>query len=307
MNASNSSQGTSYMLMGGLLLGTLGVFLEEAGQHSLTAVFFRCLFGAAALWVYALLTKRSVELMPSRKALKIACLTGLLMVAMWASFFAAIGWTSIAVATVVFHIQPVWLIVAAICWYQEPASSRKIIAVASAMLGLVLATGLLDDEVGAWNVQFVWGLLLAIFGSVCYAAVSMIAKQQRALSSLGLTFWQCITGCVLLSWWPVTHGLDSQWLAWAWSTWLWLVGLGVIHTGLAYVLMYAGMQRLEASRIAVLQFAYPISAIALDALIYGRALGVVQWVGVVIMAAALWLISQPAKGQHSTSATRAGV
>ena len=32
------------------------------------------------------------------------------------------------------------------------------------------------------------------------------------------------------------------------------MGLGVLHTGLAYVLMYAGMARLPTARIAVLQF-----------------------------------------------------
>lgn len=35
------------MVGGGLLLGTLGVFLEEAGQSPLTAVWFRC---ASVAW-----------------------------------------------------------------------------------------------------------------------------------------------------------------------------------------------------------------------------------------------------------------
>jgi drug/metabolite transporter (DMT)-like permease len=66
------------------------------------------------------------------------------------------------------------------------------------------------------------------------------------------------------------------------------VGLGVLHTGLAYALIYAGMQRLEVGRIALLQFVYPIAAIALDVAIYGRALDGMQWAGVLLMGAALW-------------------
>ena len=38
---------------GGLVLGTIGIFLQQAGQHPLTAVFFRCVFGALALLAFA--------------------------------------------------------------------------------------------------------------------------------------------------------------------------------------------------------------------------------------------------------------
>ena len=81
--------------------------------------------------------------------------------------------------------------------------------------------------------------------------------------------------------------------------WAWLAGLGVFHTGLAYALMYAGMQRLEAGRIAVLQFVYPISAIVLDWAVYGRSLNATQWAGVGLMGAALWFASSaPLKRGH---------
>ena len=43
------ASGVLMMVAGGVLLGTLGVFLHEADVHPLTAVLFRCVFGAAAL------------------------------------------------------------------------------------------------------------------------------------------------------------------------------------------------------------------------------------------------------------------
>jgi drug/metabolite transporter (DMT)-like permease len=300
MSTPHPSTGTVYMVTGGLLLGTLGLFLEEAGQHPLTAVFFRCVFGASALLVYAALSGRLAELRPTRHGLSVAAGTGLLMTLMWGTFFAAIQWTSIAVATVTFHLQPIWLLLAGVVLLGERLNLVRAAAVGVAVLGLVLATGLwpgaslqlsrglLPDPLPPSRPLFMWGLVLALFGSVCYAVVSLVARQQRALSSLGLTFWQCVAGLVLLAWWPWAHGLPSQWASWPGATWAWLAGLGVVHTGLAYALMYAGMQRLEAGRIAVLQFVYPIAAIVLDAAVYSRALSLPQWVGVVLMGAALW-------------------
>ena len=286
-------RGAWLVAAGGLVLGTLGIFLHEAGQHPLTAVFFRCVFGALALLVFAAAFGRMAELRLSRRALGVAALTGLLMTCMWGAFFAAIQWTSIALATVVFHLQPIWVLLAGVYLLGERLSLARGLAVVLALLGLALATGLAQlgaAKTGAvlGNEHFGLGVALAALGSVCYAAVSLLAKQQRVLSSLGLTFWQCVVGSLLLAWWPWFHDLPAQALQWNGAVWGWLIGLGVFHTGLAYALMYAGMQRLDAGRIAVLQFVYPISAIVLDGVVFGRRLDTVQWGGVVLMGTALW-------------------
>ena len=288
MTDTQRSSGAGLVVAGGLLMGTLGLFLEQAGQHPLTAVFFRCLFGGAALLAFALATGRLNELRPTRHGMAVAMLTGSLMVVMWASFFAAIQWTSIALATVTFHLQPLWLLLAGTWLFGERLGLARALGVFVAFTGLTMATGLLHSGLPAGQQLFAWGLALAVMGSVCYAAVSLLAQRQRALSSLGLTFWQCATGTLLLAWWPAWHGLPAQWGGWPAATWGWLMGLGVLHTGLAYALIYAGMQRLEVGRIALLQFVYPIAAIALDVAIYGRALDGTQWAGVLLMGAALW-------------------
>ena len=74
------------------------------------------------------------------------------------------------------------------------------------------------------------------------------------------------------------------------APWAWLAGLGILHTGLAYVLLYAGMARLGTGRIAVLQFVYPATAVLVDWLVYGRALSPLQMTGVGLIGAALWTL-----------------
>lgn len=82
----------------------------------------------------------------------------------------------------------------------------------------------------------------------------MVAKRLGALPVGALAWWQCALGAAVLWVAPVRQG----WPAWG-ASWAWLAGLGLIHTGLAYTLMYAGMARLATARVAVLQFAYPDS------------------------------------------------
>ena len=76
----------------------------------------------------------------------------------------------------------------------------------------------------------------------------------------------------------------------------------MLHTGLAYVLLYAGMSRLPAGRIAILQFVYPAAAIGVDWAVYGRTLSMMQIAGVSVMALALWAARRPAAARTSLPA-----
>ncbi|WP_394837013.1 DMT family transporter [Pendulispora rubella] len=282
--------GTALMVAGGAVLGTVGLFVEQAGQAPFTAVWFRCVFGAAALWLWGVLRKRDAELRLRGRALVAAVATGLLMTANWALFFAALDRVSIAVATVVFHVQPIWVMAAGVLWLGEPFSRVRAFATGLALAGLVLATGLLEDH-GTVSAGYVVGLLMCLGGSVAYAGVTLIAKMATGASSFALAWWQCVVGAIVLGWWPLAHGLPPLGAAWGW-----LAGLGVIHTGLAYVLLYAGMSLLPASRIAVLQFVYPGCAVVMDWLVYDRALSTAQTVGMLLIGLAQFLRVSPTRG-----------
>jgi len=273
------------MIAGGVLLGTVGVFVQEAGQHPLVTVLFRCAFGALALLAWGLATGRMRELRVGGRSWAVVVATGVLMVLNWALFFAAIPLTSIGVATIVFHIQPVWIMLFGTLVLREAMAPRQVAAVLAALLGLVLTTGLLGGDAAAWGPDHVSGLLMCLAGSLCYAAVTILAKTEKVVTPFALAWWQCAVGTVLLLWVPLVHGWPQ-----APSSWAWLAGLGVLHTGLAYAILFAGMARLTLGRIAVLQYVYPLTAIVLDWAVYGRALGAVQLAGVGLMAGALLVV-----------------
>jgi len=289
---SREREGQWLLIAGGVLLGTIGVFVEEAAQHPLVTVWFRCAFGALALLAWCLATGRGRELLLGGRARWVACATGVLMVMNWALFFAAIPRTSIAVATVIFHIQPIWVIVFGSLFLREAVSPVQWLATLAALGGLVLTTGLLDGAAATASTGggYMAGVLMCLGGSLCYAAVTLLANTQKAISPFAMALWQCLVGTVALAWAPFALGWPQPGAAWGW-----LLGLGVLHTGLAYVVLFAGMARLGLGRIAVLQFVYPLTAVLVDWAVYGRTLGPVQLAGVVLMAVALWAIRRPGK------------
>ncbi|MCO5337121.1 DMT family transporter [Delftia tsuruhatensis] len=279
------TRGQWLMIAGGVLLGTVGVFVEEARQHPLVTVLFRCAFGALALLAWGLATGRVRELRVRGRSWPVVAATGVLMVLNWALFFAAIPRTSIGVATIVFHIQPVWIMLFGTLVLREAVAPRQVAAMLAALLGLVLTTGLLGGDAAAWGPDHVSGLLMCLAGSLCYAAVTILAKTEKVVTPFALAWWQCAVGTVLLLWVPLVHGWPQ-----APSSWAWLAGLGVLHTGLAYAILFAGMARLTLGRIAVLQYVYPLTAIVLDWAVYGRALDAVQLAGVGLMVGALLVV-----------------
>jgi drug/metabolite transporter (DMT)-like permease len=139
-------RGTALMIAGGLILGTIGIFVEEAHQDPMTTVFFRCFFGMLALSLWGVATGRLHELKLRWRELTVALGAGVLIVLNWVLFFAAIPRVSIAIATVLFHIQPFFVIGLGAWWLDERVSKEQVIACVVALAGLVLATGLIGSN-----------------------------------------------------------------------------------------------------------------------------------------------------------------
>lgn len=262
----------------GALLGTLGLFLERAGADPLTAVWFRCVFGLLALSAWLALSGRLRELRLAPGERRPALGAGALMIASWLLFFAALGQGPIGLATVVVHLQPFWLMALGAWLLREPVSGRQWRAAGLALLGLALASGLASPATAVSGTS----LLLALASSLLYAGVALLARRARSVGPLAMAWWQCAVGSIAFAGWPLLHGLPPS------AAWGWLAALGVLHTGLAYGLWYGGVARLAPGRAAVLQFVYPVTAVLVDALVYGRWLDGVQLLGVTLMGLGLW-------------------
>ena len=276
-SASLTQQGLLAFVAGNVLLGTVGVFVHQAGADPWTGL---------SLWLAA--TGRLPQLRLARADVAWVLASGGLLVLAWDLFFAAMRHVPAGVATLLFHVQPLWLLLLGPLVLREAVDGQSWLAVLLAMLGLVLASGVAQSGQDMPQAQgaSVWlGVALCLIGSACTAGVSISARKLQGLSAAALAWWHCALGSVVLLAWPVTQG----WPAWG-SSWAWLAGLGLLHTALAYGLMYAGMARLPAGRIARLQFIYPAVALALalDWAVYGQRLGGLQLAGLGLMAWAIW-------------------
>ncbi|WP_027799979.1 DMT family transporter [Paraburkholderia dilworthii] len=282
MALTQRQQGAITLAGGGLLMGTLGIFVEEARLGALTLVFFRCLFGFLSLAGYCAWKGFLTRGHFTRRTLVLALTSGVLMVTQWVGFFDAIHRTSIAVATVVFHVQPFWVVLIGAALFNERLGADRLGWIATAFVGLVLASGVAATENLQGHTSYLIGIGEALAGSVLYASVTLIAKGLGDLRPHLLTLAQCAVGVVCL---PFIAPLVAPFgaLHIGPMQWFWIVGMGVLHTGLSYVLIYGALPKLTTPIIAVLLFVYPLTAIAVDAIVYGRALSLPQLAGMALI------------------------
>jgi drug/metabolite transporter (DMT)-like permease len=280
--AGHAGHGSLPLLLAGLVFGTVGVFVHESGQPAWVTVWFRCVFGALTLLLLGFGGRGAWPL--GRRAVLAVGGAGLLMVGSWISFFAALAWLPIGLATVLFHVQPLMLLAHAAAWRGERVSRSQWLAAGIALMGiaLVLLGRAGGPGLGPAGAAGFWpGLALCLVSAVCYTAAALVARSGVA-SAPTLALSQCLVGAVVLAWVPWVAGLPTGLAAWSW-----LVGLGVVHTGLAYVLLFQGLRRAGTVQAALLQFVYPVAAVGVDWAVYGQALNAVQVLGLVLAIVAL--------------------
>lgn len=262
-----------------MIAGTVGAFVTEAGVDAITTVFWRCVFASLFLGSWCLLRGYLPDPHLSRTRLLRAAICGVCMVLSWVVFFAGFARTSIAVMTIVYHIQPFFVVLIGVFFLKERVTADQIIWMVLAFVGVVLASGLVASNT-VITTTWAIGILMALGGALLYAIVTVLAKGLGEQRPEVTVLCQTAVGTVMLA--PLAN-LSGTIPAAAWG---WLIGIGVLHTGIAYVMMFSAYPRLSTPVIGILTFIYPVVAILIDWAIYSHPIAVPQAVGMAMIAAA---------------------
>ncbi len=255
-----------------LMLSTLGIYVQEAGLDPITTVFFRCAIGAVALATYCAWKRMFTRANLQPRAMRLAAFSGLLMVVNWVTFFEAIRRIGIAVATIVFHVQPFMVLLLGALVLREKLAANKLAWVALGFGGLALACGVRFDE--PMDRNYLLGIASTLTGALAYAGVTLTTKSMRGTPPHLTALVHCMTGALLLG---AFSSIPADGLSAA--QWGWLATLGLVPTAMAYVLIYGATPRMETAAIAVLTFVYPAAAVCWDYLVYGHLIGAWQVAG----------------------------
>jgi drug/metabolite transporter (DMT)-like permease len=272
-------KGKIELILAMVLSGTIGLFVLESGQPSLNVVFFRCLFGSISLLLFCWYKGYLDFSQLNKKTLFFILAGGVAIVLNWVLLFESYNHASISISTVVYHTQPMFVVLFATIFMGEKLFNHKLLWVGLAFLGVVLIV----NPSGNVDVQtdFLYGIGLALAAAILYAIATLIIKQLSGIKPHFIAAIQVTLGTLLLAPFVSWNVIPSDQ-----SAWNWLIGLGVIHTCIMYILLYSSFQKVSTNSIAVLSYIYPVVAILVDYLVYDQSLSIVQVIGMVMIIAA---------------------
>lgn len=264
-----------------ILGGTIGVFVLEAKMPVHTIIFFRCLFGGAFLAGLCLIQGYFRNFLLTRRFIGLAILSGVTLVVNWLLLFKSFELASIAVTTILYHLQPFWIVILGAALFGETFSFDKFLWITLAFFGLGFAAGVTSDVLDN-QLSYLIGILLAIGASITYALSTILTKSLKAIPPQVLALIQTGVGLTLL--WPFVS-FDALGDVSAVS-WAWVLGLGFIHTGYMYILIYSAYSKLTTPVIAIMAFIYPVVAILADWVVYDLPITGWQTLGFLMIAVA---------------------
>ena len=254
-----------------VILGTIGWFVVVSGQPIMDVVFWRCVFGAATLLIVCAVLGH-LRAMTFRVA-SLSALGGIAIVVNWLLLFTSFSRASISVATAVYNTQPFMLVGLGAVFFSERLTLTKITWLAIAFVGTLLIVQAKPDA-GYSGTDYFVGVMMALGAAFFYAVAAIITKKLAGTPPHLIALIQVCVGIGML-----TPFANLRHPPAGVGTWGVLVAVGVVHTGLVYILLYGAIQKLPTHLTGSLSFIYPIVAIAVDFVVFGRRLLAAQLIG----------------------------
>lgn len=275
-----------FMFVGAMVIyGTIGIFREFIPLSSGLLAFSRGLIGGIFLLVWVLLRGGTLKLNISRKRFALLCLSGAIMGANWILLFEAYNYTTVAVATLCYYMQPTFLMLLAPLLFKEKLTLKKGICALVSLLGMVLVSGVTEGT--AMEGENIIGIFLGLGAAMLYTTVIILNKKNPVENAEGKTVIQLFSAAaVMIPYLLLTE--KNGVLNLNWPAIVLVLVVCIVHTGIAYAMYFGSLQRLPAQTTAVLSYIDPVVAVVLAGPILQETMSVGEIIGaILILGAAL--------------------
>ncbi len=257
-----------------LIFGTNGYLVAHMSLQSGQIVLLRTLLGGLLLTVLVLL--RGGFDRDALRAERIPLLLGGAALGLnWVALFEAYRLLNVSLATLIYYVGPMLILLLSPVLFHEKLTSRKLTAVVLVAAGLVCISGSI-----AFSGLSTAGLLVAILSALFYASLIAFNKRivrtggmQTAAIELDVAFFIVLVYVLLTSGFPHPRPADLPYIA----------VIGFINTGLAYLLYFSGLQKLPGQSVALISYVDPVSALIFSALLLHETMTPVQILGAVLI------------------------
>jgi drug/metabolite transporter (DMT)-like permease len=273
------------VLCGAFLISFSGIFVKLADVPPTASAFYRVFFGSIFLFCATIWFKDFKKL--TSAGLRLITFCGFVFALDLYFWHESIMFIGPGLATLLGNFQVFLLAAAGIFFFGEKSRPRFFAAIPLAVIGLLLIVGvnwtLLEND---YKTGIYFGLLTA----VCYTVFLLSLRKIQSDESHSIFFSLMIVSisCAFFLGMKMLHAGDSFTIPNSKSL-LSLLGLGLFSQTIGWVLIANAMPKIRASFTGLILLLQPALAFIWDVLIFNRPTDILNWTGVVLTLAAIYM------------------
>ncbi len=276
--------GLGALVMGALAMGISPVFVREADVGPYTSAFYRVFLALPALWLWARLEARGVDARPDPGWTRAILLAGVFFSGDLFFWHLAIFHTTIANATLLATLAPVWVALLSGLFIGEPVTRAMVVGLALCIAGASLLVGSSWGVAPERLVGDLYGLATSVFFGMYFLAVRV--ARREAMSGLIVLRSTAITAAALA---VVALVMERAWVPTSVAGAASLLALAIVsHTGGQGLLAYA-LGHLSAAFSSLVIFLEALFAAFFAWLLFHEALQPLQYAGGIAILVGIWV------------------
>ena len=274
--------------------GIAGVFLISwspilvvlSGATPGTAAFYRVLFGAGLLALYAVVRRDGA--LPTRRSAVLAAASGLFLALDLQFLHESIARLGPGLATLLANLQVIVLALFGAALFRERPAKRAILAVPLALAGLTLTV---KDSWWTVGLDYQAGVLFGLLTAVCYAGFLLLLRTAHSASpgASRSTHLACASLAAVALLGVLESSLGAVPRAPTGTGWGYLVLYAVSSQFLGWILITRALESLPVIRLGLVLLFQPALSLTWDWLLFGRSLSPIESLGVAVALTAILL------------------
>jgi drug/metabolite transporter (DMT)-like permease len=269
---------------GAMAMGISPVFVRYAEVGPFTSAFYRVFLALPALWLWARLEAGGADAKPDPGWTRAIVLAGVFFAGNLFFWHLAIFNTSIANATLLATMAPVWVALFSGLFIGEPVTRLMIVGLGLCMAGAALLVG---SSAGLGHGRLIgdlYGVGTSLFFGLYFLA--MRVARREAASGMILLRSTVVTTIILAA---VAGFAENSWVPTAWSGVAALLAMALIsHTGGQGLLAYA-LGHLSAAFSSLVIFLEALCAAFFGWLLFNETLTLPQIAGGLAILLGIWI------------------
>lgn len=290
-----------FPIISGGLWGSAGIFirkLSDFGLNSYTIISSRVLIALIILFIGILILDKSLLKIKLKDAWVFIASGILGMLGLNFCYNESVNHLSLSLAAVLLSLSPIFVIFIAAILFKEKITLRKISCMLLAILGCILASGLLENNTGMKLSAI--GILIGLLSAFFYALYSVVSKiaMGKGYEALTITFYSLLTLEIILLPFTDWNILKDFIISAPVNNSIFMLLHSVFTSVLPYVLYTVSLSYIEAGKTSILAAGgEPISAMLLGMLFFSEVPTILSLIGLILTIVALSLLCMPSKNQ----------